>query len=269
MPGEYKFANFDNIPDCIFNGGKESENTNKANSQRTTLFIINRNNKFHKIEATDLLRWQSVERDQLFKNLNFADITSVARIEHFPMIGDMALVDFLQNMQKNGLTIKNLVSDSNNDTTFKLFVPTRARYFIPASPEDFHRNNQMVLSFSSKEKFNLAFILISSNVFYWFWRAFGDGFDVAPRDVYDFPLPNMFIQQEKIDKLAEKLNSVIPECRVYKLNGGKLIPNINFNKRPDILQQIDQWICESLGIRKSINNRHLCEEEIKFIYEVF
>jgi hypothetical protein len=31
-PGTYKFANFDNIPDCIFNSGKESENSNKVNS---------------------------------------------------------------------------------------------------------------------------------------------------------------------------------------------------------------------------------------------
>lgn len=251
--GEFKFANFDNIPDCIFNAGKESENTNKANSQRTTLFIINRNYKERRIESTDLLRWQSDERELLFQKLSFADITSVTRKEHFPMIGDQILVEFLRKMQQSKLAIKNIVAVKDADKALTLFVPTRARYFIPASPEDFHRNNQMALQFSSKDLFDYAFILISSNVFYWYWRAFGDGFDVAPRDIYDFPIPIELTQNEEIHALAANLYSVIPECRVFKLNGGKLIPNINFNKRLDVLQQIDRWICNVLGFENELN----------------
>ena len=251
--GEIKLANFDNIPDCIFNSGKESENTNKANSQRTTIFIINRSSAQQRIISTDLLRWRSGERQQLFQKLRFADITAVATNEHFPMIGDQTLVMFLNKMQKSSQTIKSILSDEDSENGLNLFVPTRARYFIPASPEDFHRNNQIKLQFNSKDLFNYAFILISSNVFYWYWRSFGDGFDVATRDIQDFPIPIAHTKNDEINALAANLFSVIPECKVYKLNGGKLIPNINFNKRLDILQDIDRWICKILGFESGIN----------------
>jgi len=45
-----------------------------------------------------------------------------------------------------------------------------------------------------------------------------------------------------VDRLAQKLMAVVPECRVTKLNAGKLIANLNFNKRMDILLEIDRWI---------------------------
>ena len=253
--GKYKFSNFDNIPDCIFNTGKESENTNKLNSQRTTICLVLRDENSTIIESTDLLRWQKSERGKLFVKLNYADITRVATLEHFPMVGDQVLVGFLQKIQGSGRTIKELIEDNVKEDQFSLYIPTRARYFIPASPEDFHRNNQMKLSFSTEEKYNYAFILLSSNVFYWYWRAFGDGFDVATRDIYGFPLPMSSPQKEVIQKLALSLKSVIPECKVYKLNGGKLIPNINFNKRLDILLKIDQWICDMSGYFPEIDIR--------------
>lgn len=214
--GHYKFSNFDNIPDCIFNAGKESANTNKSNSQRTTIFIVKRSIQKMIIESTDLLRWQKGERRNLFRSLDFADVTEVARKEHFPMIGNQELVPFLEKLQSSGKCIKDLTTTDPTEDDRQLFIPTRARYFIPASPEDFHRNNQMTLSFSNDHNFHFAFILISSNVFYWYWRVFGDGFDVAARDVLNFPLPTLQQRQDEIKALATKLETVIPECRVFK-----------------------------------------------------
>lgn len=252
--GSYKFANFDNIPDCIFNSGKVSLNTNTANSQRTTIFLINRDFNGKKYLTTDLLRWQTSERSYLFENLSFADISSIVKKEHFPMVGDTQLVPFLKQLQSSGRTIQSLLEKpSRQADKYSLFVPTRARYFIPASPEDFKRNNQMTLNFSSEENYNLAFILISSNVFYWFWRAHGDGFDVAKRDVYNFPLPTLQQSKDEISNLAKMLHDVIPECRVFKKNSGKLIPNINFNNRIDVLMLIDEYICRKLGFEDNFD----------------
>jgi hypothetical protein len=251
--GTYRFANFDNIPDCIFNGGKESDNTNKLNSQRTTIFLVKRSYRDIKLESTDLLRWQRDERKSLFARLVFADITRVARKEHFPMIGDQVLVPFLEQLKSGKRLIRDLTAEADSGAKKQLFVPTRARYFIPASPEDFHRNNQMNLAFSSNQDFDYAFILISSNIFYWYWRVFGDGFDVAPRDVLEFPLPTPTPNSKEVQELAAQLKAVIPECRVHKLNGGKLIPNLNFNKRIDVLMKIDRWVCKVMGFEEKFS----------------
>ena len=161
------------------------------------------------------------------------------------MIGDEKLVSFLQQMKASGETIEKLISTTL--TEHFLFVPTKARYFIPASPEDFHRGNQMVLYFPDDMNRRLAFLLISSNVFYWHWRVFGDGFDVTSRDVLKFPLPTSIINSPEIDRLSSKLLATVPECRVTKLNAGKLIANLNFNKRMDILLEIDDWIVSSVA----------------------
>jgi len=238
--GTLRLASFDNIPDCIFNTGKESSSTNRMNSQRTTILVIDRAPGPLTIETTPLLRWLRSERAQVFPSLRFVDATPVCNKQGFAMIGEENLVAFLQRLQATNLTIENLVTDEV--TQYKLFVPTKARYFIPASPEDLQRRNQMVLTFPDEESYKYAFVLISSNVFYWHWRVFGDGFDVTLRDVLGLPLPSPKPDTERLGELAAKLRAVLPECRVTKLNAGKLIANLNFNKRIDVLLEIDNWI---------------------------
>ena len=151
----------------------------------------------------------------------------------------------MRKLQSRESTIKDLTT--KEEPKYKLYIPTRARYFIPASPEDLQRNNQMVLGFSNIIDYKYAFILISGNVFYWYWRVYGDGFDVAAREVLNFPCPTKTPDVHEIEALANELESAIPECRVYKLNAGKMIPNINFNKRIDILLKIDKWIVETIA----------------------
>jgi hypothetical protein len=242
--GYKSFANFDNIPDCIFNTGKSSDNTNQMNSQRTTILFLHKGLQKKKIETTDLLRWQRSERPYLFNKIKYADITELIEDKHFAMLGDNTLVKFMKKLQSRPTTIKDLTSQE--EYKYKLYIPTRARYFIPASPEDLQRNNQMVLGFSNILDYKYAFILISSNVFYWYWRVFGDGFDVASREVLSFPCPTKTPNVYEIEALYNELESMIPECRVYKLNAGKMIPNINFNKRLNVLIKIDRWIVNTI-----------------------
>jgi hypothetical protein len=189
--------------------------------------------------------------EMLFSEIYLEEITQ--EVETADLLATLKVITEYHDFADKTKTIKSILSDEDSEDGLNLFVPTRARYFIPASPENFHRNNQIKLQFSSKDLFNYVLILISSNVFYWYWRSFGDGFDVATREILDFPIPIVNTQTNEINALATSLLSVIPECKVYKLNGGKLIPNINFNKRLYILQDIDRWICKVLGFEGEIN----------------
>ena len=42
--------------------------------------------------------------------------------------------------------------------------------------------------------------------------------------------------------IAQKLYEALPACTVYKGYRGVAIPNVNFNKRLDLLMQADEWI---------------------------
>ena len=163
------------------------------------------------------------------------------------MLGDTRLEVFLIRARSTGLTISDLLAKKDAVVVKRLYVPTNARYFVTASPENFNRNNQMNLLFDSEVAFDLAFLLINSNVFYWHWRVFGDAFDVTSDDVLNFPLPCSVEGVNQFSCYASRLHEAVETCRVTKLNGGKLVANINFNKRMDILLDIDDWIVKNVA----------------------
>ena len=61
-----------------------------------------------------------------------------------------------------------------------------------------------------------------------------------------FPL--LPVDPKIAEKYSKKLDAAIDECRVFKHNAGKQIPNINYNYRQDILKEIDALLLESIGL---------------------
>ncbi len=92
---------------------------------------------------------------------------------------------------------------------------------------------------------NLARVLINSNVFFWYWRTFGDGFLLGVDIVRDFPIPDRYDDQYL--KFASLLDTVRLECTTFKQYRGEKIPSYNFNKRMDILLDIDDWIVRQVA----------------------
>jgi hypothetical protein len=101
------------------------------------------------------------------------------------------------------------------------------------------------MTFNNKQDLDLARVLINSNVFFWYWRAFGDGFLLGVEILGAFPIPDNIDTQYL--SLAASLDEVIPECTTYKLYRGEKIPSCNFNKRMDVLLRIDEWIANKVA----------------------
>lgn len=101
---------------------------------------------------------------------------------------------------------------------------------------------------------DLARVLINSNVFYWYWRSFGDAFHLNVQIVGDFPIP--LTKDTGYKALAERLDSVLPECTSFKKNSGIMVQSYNLNRRMDILLEIDDWIVQqvapNLGLARDI-----------------
>ena len=86
----------------------------------------------------------------------------------------------------------------------------------------------------------LAQVLLNSNVFYWYSRAFGDGFLLGTDILGSFPIPDQ-VDADYVD-LALRLDSVLNECTTFQVYRGERVPSYNFNTRMDLLLDIDAWI---------------------------
>jgi len=242
-------SHYDNIPDTIFKAGKpENVNSNQANSQRATIFKISRPVNKKQILSTDLIRWRSSDRSNLFNEIRYADVTGLydAAIG-FPKIGRQQLVDFLLHANKRSLRLGELLDKAGKSN---LFIPSTARYFLPAVTHSLARSGE--ISFSVADETNRLIIAaaINSNIFYWYWRVYGDGFHVTKSLIESFPVPIAWtdnLKSEVIDAIRLLLSSE-SACTVSKKNASKISVNVNFNKRQDLLETIDNLYLSGLGL---------------------
>jgi len=124
-----------------------------------------------------------------------------------------------------------------------LFIPKAIRYFISAVPIDLERPNTIILNIE-QAYYEVVHATLNSNLFYWWWRVNGNGFQVEKKDILSFPL--LPIDSKLAATYSKQLDEALDQCRVFKRNAGKDIPNINYNYRQDILQEIDTALLTSI-----------------------
>ena len=107
------------------------------------------------------------------------------------------------------------------------------------------RNKVLSLQFGSRKQSDLARVLINSNVFYWYWRSFGDGFLLGVDVVGSFPIPQPC--DDEFVTLASELDAALTDCTTFKMYRGEKIPSYNFNRRMDLLLDIDDWIVQQVA----------------------
>jgi len=242
----FYIAAFDNRPDVLFNEGNFRENL-----QRTTIVIAQTSSGQSIIKTTDLLRWWSSDRPFLFRELHFTDTTYLCSRVSFPRIGNDALAEFWSRFKAMERTFSDLCTGMFSETrrpepdSIFLTVPRATRYFISAVPGSMLRNKVLSFSFREKDNMDLARVLLNSDIFYWYWRAFGDGFCLSIDLVGSFPIPD-HIDGEYV-KLARQLDAILDECTSFATFRGAKIPNYNFNQRIDVLLGLDEWLVRQVA----------------------
>lgn len=259
--GLHIFASFyDNRPEGLFNADKTSAGVNTENRQRTTIIIAKSNQGECIIETTDFIQSRADERHLLFKSLFFSDTTSIASKTVFPKIGKPILTAFWQRISSASRRILNLAtalySESRRPPSDGIFltIPRAAYHNVTAVPGPLNRNKVLSASFSSYDDLKLAQVLLNSNIFFWYWRAFGDGFLLGTELIGAFPVPDD-LPKDYI-KWANKLDSIQQECITFSTVLGKSVPGYNFNRRMDVLLGIDEFIINhvapDLGLSRGI-----------------
>jgi len=234
---------FDSVPDFLFDQGKIESNTNTNINQRTTILLLNRNEK-NSIYTSPLLRWRRrEERDDLFKNLNQIRIAkSDVHNGAIPMLGSRQDVDLFRKLKRQNNTISDAIDKENGRL---LFIPKAIRYFITAVPFDLERPNTIQLRVS-EEYYHLIHSTLNSNLFYWWWRVNGNGFQVEMKDILSFPI--LTLENKIAVEFSGKLDDAVDDCRVFKHNAGKQIPNINYNYKQELLQELDKALLKTINM---------------------
>ena len=125
-----------------------------------------------------------------------------------------------------------------------LYLTKAVRYFITALPNSLGRTNSIELAIS-EDDFHSVHVILNSNVFYWWWRVIGNGFQLEKGDIDCFPMIKLDPQRALI--LSQRLSQAEESCRVVKKNAGKDIPNVNFNYSMDLILEIDDEILSFFG----------------------
>jgi hypothetical protein len=240
LNAEVKFQVFDSVPDFLFDQGKIESNTNTNINQRTVIVSVSKG-KSKKIFTSKLLRWRRrEERDVLFNHIDLIEILpSDIHCDRIPMISNTRTLELLRAMKG----IKQTIGDVKDGNDSKLYMTKAVRYFITALPRDLGRPN--TLQFGVEEShFERVHALLNSNVFYWWWRVFGNGFQVEQRDVDSFPL--LDLNPEAAKRFSRALIDLEEDCLVFKRNAGKDIPNVNYNFAQGLVGEIDDEIFKTL-----------------------
>lgn len=220
----FAFSNFDNIPDTLFRSGKpKSSNSNKANSQRCTVFT-GVPSELPSLRATRLLRWQVGERETLLSSQpELIDISGYAHDDQFPRPLRQNQVHSYGCALRLG-TLRDLVAPSGQH---QVAVSAVARNFVGV--RDACSAGTNLFSFVTDQDRLRFLAAISTDQFLDHWLMLGDGFHVTRDNVLSFPMTPALaaVVESKLECIARAWANRT-RYRSEKLNSGTIVTSYNF-----------------------------------------
>ncbi|PHR62671.1 MAG: hypothetical protein COA47_02895 [Robiginitomaculum sp.] len=227
-------SHFDNIPDTLFKSGKpEHTNSNKANSQRCSILTVRPADTL-RIRSTSLIRWSKYDRKEILsQSPQYHEISSYRFNDQFPRPENSLILKYI-TQSLGGIQLSSLLS---NNGKCKLYVSVVARNYIGF--REGHVPNSHQLCFSSKRDFYRALLILSSDLFFDYWRTIGDGFHVTKGNILNFPLHD-HLDEVVFPKLTttQRIWADRDKYRKTKLNSGKITSSYDFSKRmPSLMKE--------------------------------
>ncbi len=209
-------VNFDNIPDCIFKSGKiNSINTNKANSQRCSMVFAFKDGRA-RIYATELIKWPASERSRVFSSTpRYFNCSKILNFDQIPRPFSSDIAEYASTSAKS-IRFSSLFCTSGCKL---LNVATVARNYI--SIRETETNNCHSIAFDNEKAFFVGLAILSSDVFFEYWKTFGDGFHLTKADIYNFPISAELLDWAKeISPYTRKVWAKRLKYKKEKLNAG-------------------------------------------------
>ena len=219
-------SSYDNMPDYLFKAGKpESGNTNKANSQRCTILNLGGPRK-GVIESSALLRWSTSERAAFLGDIpDFYDCSDFDIERQIPRPADQELARYLEKAE-GGRTARSLMSKIGRGA---FSIGGVARNFIGIREYEGKAAGVIPVRTNEQDSSLVLLQILASNLFYKYWRSFGDGFHVTNEVVDRFPISNELLHHcESNISNAAKTWKKRQEFAKVKRNAGKTVTSYDF-----------------------------------------
>lgn len=220
-------SSYDNMPDYLFKAGKpESGNTNKANSQRCTILNVG-GPRTGIVESSALLRWSSSGRaDFLSSTPKFHDCAGFDIERQIPRPSDASLSEYLHEAD-GSRTVRELMSRIGKGA---FAVGGVARNFIGIRDYDAPTTGVTPVRTNERDSTFILLQVLSSDIFYKYWRSFGDGFHVTTDLIDRFPISKrlMLSCEENLDA-ATSIWKRRADFAKEKLNSGKVVRSYDFS----------------------------------------
>lgn len=219
-------SSYDNIPDCLFKAGKpDSINTNRANSQRCTILNLGGPDRSLR-EAAPLLSWSAAQRVTVLSGVpTFRRFTDADPSGQIPRPASDLLTDYMEGAS-GARPLRALLSKIGRPA---FSVGGVARNYIGLRDYAPSESGCIPIKVSSQEEQDVILQVLSSELFFDYWRTYGDGFHVTVDLIERFPLT---------DKLMSRFRSGAPIARhawasraAYakeKLNSGRVVRSYDF-----------------------------------------
>jgi hypothetical protein len=219
-------ASFDNIPDCLFKSGKpDSTNSNRANSQRCTILNLGGPDPATRLSSS-LRSWLAHERAAVLSNppifFNFLDNDPTGQI---PRPASQELIDYLAE----GSDAQPLGSFLQKTGRPSFAVGSVARNYIGIREYMANASGCIPIRVTSEETFFLTLHILTSRLFYDYWRTYGDGFHVTVDLLERFPVTRaLSIQCRARHKITKHAWMQRASYMKEKLNRGKVVRSFDF-----------------------------------------
>ncbi|NVD27001.1 Eco57I restriction-modification methylase domain-containing protein [Parasphingorhabdus flavimaris] len=212
------------------------------------------------LHTTRYLRWFQQERPSLIEGLEYAETSGLGKLGWLPRLGSSRETAILKRLTGKPLSVQTTRAGGtpiyahrivNNFVKAVKFPP----YFKKADGTITTSDDFKILGLD-KTMIDPFVAVLNSSLFYWYWRAHGDGFHCGYRDIGMFPFSLDKIVEplrSEIDRLSDELNASLRDnseirTRNQKATGLIHLQTFFVGKSKDIIDQIDMVLTKIVGM---------------------
>lgn len=255
------FSCFDDRPSKLFDG---------LDKNTLTILILSDRGKSKYKFSTKLMRWKAEERPLIFDVLEYQFNPSSIIANSMPKLGSKNDVEVYYGLIKNLNVLGRVIASSGEA---KVFYSRKVNSFLQVlnfTPEVYNGKGELrppsefkTMEFRNQIEADFAFTLLNSSIFRWFIDVFSDGSHLNKREVYGFPIPQVFDMSNLANRLSESLlsNSEFRSMTYAHdtLNVQCIVPK----KSSDTIHEIDKAILGKMGYRPEIID-YISSYDIKY-----
>jgi hypothetical protein len=254
-------SNYDDRPGKLFDGLEH------IRASIIICHVADKNSQSIKLFSTNLLRWPSEARKNLFDAfINYGEVNGLEIEGSIPKISQPQLKSIIEKVRLENIVIASVYADSYQNIIYYYRSPLywiRSMNFLPtfssgsATRSVHHFKN---FGLTHQEFIKPVGCIINSSLFYIWFIGYGNGRNVALRDIKKFPCDIYKISLSLGKKLSKLFDKLMEDFKVYseiktRKDGVKYQEFYPSHSKP-IMDEIDLALAEHYGFT---------DEELDFI----